>query len=92
MTRGSDHTAPVLYLNLHSTDGLIVNLRERVHRHHFRALYKNPILYVSTVYEFYHDGGRSPSLFYCLCGISKNAELTPVLAQGDWWHIVPPQS
>ncbi|MDF7728204.1 hypothetical protein PUR50_24110, partial [Enterobacter hormaechei subsp. steigerwaltii] len=20
---------------------------------------------------------------------AKNAELTPVLAQGDWWHIVP---
>ncbi len=21
--------------------------------------------------------------------LPKNAELTPVLAQGDWWHIVP---
>jgi inner membrane protein len=21
--------------------------------------------------------------------LRKNAELTPVLAQGDWWHIVP---
>ncbi len=30
MTEGSDHAALVLYLNLHSTDGLIVNLRERV--------------------------------------------------------------
>lgn len=28
--QGSDHTALVLYLNLHSTDGLIANLRERV--------------------------------------------------------------
>ena len=30
-------------------------------------------------------------LFFSIaCAVfAKNAELTPVLAQGDWWHIVP---
>ena len=29
-------------------------------------------------------------LFSIACAVfAKNAELTPVLAQGDWWHIVP---
>lgn len=29
-------------------------------------------------------------LFSIACAaFAKNAELTPVLAQGDWWHIVP---
>lgn len=29
-------------------------------------------------------------LFSLACAVfAKNAELTPVLAQGDWWHIVP---
>ena len=29
-------------------------------------------------------------LFSIACAVfTKNAELTPVLAQGDWWHIVP---
>ena len=28
-------------------------------------------------------------LFSIACAVfAKNAELTPVLAQGDWWHIV----
>ncbi len=38
---------------------------------------------------FYHDGGRSPSFSIACAVFAKNAELTPVLAQGDWWHIVP---
>ncbi len=92
MTRGSDQLPLVLYLNLHSTDGLIANLKKELHRHHFRALYKNPILYVRQFSEFYHDGGRSPSLFYCFAVFAKNAELTPVLAQGDWWLLSLPQS
>lgn len=37
----------------------------------------------------YHDGGRPSLLFNRLRSICQNAELTPVLAQGDWWHIVP---
>ncbi|WP_404881405.1 metal-dependent hydrolase, partial [Klebsiella pneumoniae] len=29
-------------------------------------------------------------LFSIACAVfAKNAELTPVLAQGDWWHIIP---
>ena len=29
-------------------------------------------------------------LFSIACAVfAKNAELTPVLAQGDWWHIFP---
>ncbi|MDF7681036.1 metal-dependent hydrolase [Enterobacteriaceae bacterium ESL0689] len=29
-------------------------------------------------------------LFSIACGVfAKNAALTPVLAQGDWWHIIP---
>ncbi len=29
-------------------------------------------------------------LFSIPCAVfAKNAELTPVLAQGDWWHIIP---
>lgn len=29
-------------------------------------------------------------LFSVACALfAKNAELTPVLAQGDWWHIIP---
>lgn len=29
-------------------------------------------------------------LFSIACAVfAKNAELTPVLAHGDWWHIVP---
>lgn len=29
-------------------------------------------------------------LFSIACAVfAKNAELTPVLAQGDWWHICP---
>lgn len=29
-------------------------------------------------------------LFSIACAVfTKNAELTPVLAQGDWWHIIP---
>ena len=32
-------------------------------------------------------------LFSIACAVfAKNAELTPVLAQGDWWHIVPSAS
>jgi hypothetical protein len=38
---------------------------------------------------FYHDGGRPPSFSIACAVFAKNAELTPVLAQGDWWHIVP---
>ncbi|ROP62368.1 inner membrane protein [Enterobacter sp. BIGb0383] len=29
-------------------------------------------------------------LFSIACAVfAKNAELTPVLAQGDWWHVIP---
>ncbi|MFP1495720.1 metal-dependent hydrolase [Escherichia coli] len=29
-------------------------------------------------------------LFFIACAVfAKNAEATPALAQGDWWHIVP---
>lgn len=38
---------------------------------------------------FYHDGGRPPAFSLACAVFAKNAELTPVLAQGDWWHIVP---
>ncbi|CDL39947.1 Membrane-bound metal-dependent hydrolase YdjM, induced during SOS response [Citrobacter freundii] len=38
---------------------------------------------------FYHDA-EGHLLFSIACAVfAKNAELTPVLAQGDWWHIVP---
>ncbi|VFS82973.1 Inner membrane protein ydjM [Raoultella planticola] len=33
--------------------------------------------------------GRPSLLFYRLCGICEKCGINPVLAQGDWWHIVP---
>ena len=48
---------------------------KELHRHLFRILYKNPILYELTVKGFYHDGGRPPLLFYRLRGICQKCRV-----------------
>src|SRR5436190_1818927 len=59
-------------------------------RHHFLLLYKNPILDELTVIPGFIMTAEGHLLFSIACAVfAKNVELTPVLAQGDWWHIVP---
>lgn len=62
---------------------------KELHRHLFRTLYKTLYCMNRQFRVCYHDGGRPSLLFNRLRSICQNAELTPVLAQGDWWHIVP---
>lgn len=59
-------------------------------RHLFFLLYKNPILDELTVIPGFIMTAEGHLLFSIACAVfAKNAQLTPVLTNGDWWHVVP---
>lgn len=61
-----------------------------LHRHGFRLRDKIFILDESTVIQVFIMTAEGHLLFAIASAVfAKNAELTPVLAQADWWHILP---
>ncbi len=88
MTRGSDHTALVLYLNLHSNDGLIANLRKSYTVTTSVHCIKPYTVRIDSLVSFIMTA-EGHLLFLLLVRYLPKCRADARAGTGDWWHIVP---